>query len=134
MDYVRICPIEYRSIPCELASCVAIEMRIKILTSQLEDSLFKIIFHGVNSQTMELIPGMTCESELIRVISKPEQIRKGKKEDSGKINITPVRMASFNPQLDSRPQNFNSQAVSTSFPMQAQKGEIASNLQKINDC
>lgn len=137
VDYVRICPIEYRSIPCEVASCIAIEMRIKVLTSQLEDSLFKIVFRGVKGY--EAIPGMQCESELIRVVSKPEQIKKGKKEDGTKISITPVRMPNFSQASQPRGQgiagNFGQQGTGCgTAPNSLQLNEIVTNLHRINEC
>lgn len=63
----------------ESGSKVNVECRLKVLSSQLEDMFFKIKFIALDPITQrEISPMLTVVSEAIKVISKPEQIKKKK--------------------------------------------------------
>lgn len=86
VDFIKQKPIEYKCTPNEIGDRLDVEMRIKVLTSQHEDMLFKIRVQGYNPLTKEEIPGMHIISAPIKVISKPEQIKK--RQPSKKRTLT----------------------------------------------
>jgi len=76
VDFVKVKPMEFKSTPSENGQILDAELRIKVLTSQHEDMLFKIRIAGANPITREEIPGLAVMSSPIKVISKPEQLKK----------------------------------------------------------
>eukprot|EP01118_Nematostelium_gracile_P003078 TRINITY_DN13510_c0_g1_i1.p1 TRINITY_DN13510_c0_g1~~TRINITY_DN13510_c0_g1_i1.p1 ORF type:complete len:351 (+),score=87.95 TRINITY_DN13510_c0_g1_i1:99-1055(+) len=76
VDYVKVKPLEFKSNPIESGTFLDGEIRIKVLTSQHEDMLFKVKVQGFNPITKEEIPNMYVYTPSIRVISKPEQLKK----------------------------------------------------------
>merc|ERR1739848_434132 len=50
------------------------EIRLKKLSSHLEDMFFKIRIKGVDTKTKQDIPGLYTTSQPIKVVSKPEQV------------------------------------------------------------
>lgn len=87
VDYVRVKPYEFKAVPNETGNEVEVELRIKVLTSQHEDMLFKVKIQGQNPMTKEDIPGLSVITSPIKVISKPEQLKKKNKE-SKKRSLT----------------------------------------------
>jgi len=53
-----------------------VEMKIKVLTSQLEDMFFRIKFLLVDPSTKKAIENAFVITEPIKVVSKPEQVKK----------------------------------------------------------
>jgi len=76
VDFVRLKPIEFKARPSESGEECSVEMRIKVLTSQLEDMFFLVRFRALDSLTKAIIPHLECYSEPIKVISKPDQLKK----------------------------------------------------------
>jgi hypothetical protein len=76
VDYVKVKPIEYKCVPSEAGDQVAIELRIKVLTSQHEDMFFKVSIQGQDPVTKQDIPNLRVLTAPIKVISKPEQLKK----------------------------------------------------------
>lgn len=76
VDFVKVKPIEYKCVPSEAGDQVAIELRIKVLTSQHEDMFFKVAIQGQDPITKQEIPNMRVLTAPIKVISKPEQLKK----------------------------------------------------------
>jgi len=79
VDFVRLKPLEYRSQANDSGDTCSVEMRIKVLSSQLEDMFFRIRFTAYDSVTRSSSPTLVVYSEPIKVISKPDQIVKKKK-------------------------------------------------------
>lgn len=74
VDFVRKQPMEYKA---QINNDqLVMETRIKVLTSQLEDMLFKMRLRCVDSKTKQPIPGLYCTTEPIKVVSKPEQVER----------------------------------------------------------
>ena len=71
-------PLEYKTRISESGTGATVECRLKVLTSQLEDMLFRIKFTLLDADNNELSPLLVARSEPIKVISKPEQPRKQK--------------------------------------------------------
>jgi len=79
VDFVKVKPIEYKQTNNERADQTNLEMRIKVLTSQHEDMFFRAKIVALDPKTgREYNPSVYCYSEPIKVISKPEQIKKKK--------------------------------------------------------
>jgi hypothetical protein len=86
VDFVKVKPMEFKSTPSENGQVLETELRIKVLTSQHEDMLFKVRIVGSNPITHEEIPGLSVMSSPIKVISKPEQLKK--KQPNKKRTLT----------------------------------------------
>jgi len=84
VDYVRTKPFEYRGIVNEHSDKMTLEVRIKILSSHLEDMLFKLRIRAVDNLTREEIPSLCAMSQPIKVVSKPEQVTRLKRTLTGK--------------------------------------------------
>lgn len=76
VDFVKVKPIEFKCVPSEAGDQVAIELRIKVLTSQHEDMFFKVNIQGQDPVTKQDIPNLRVITAPIKVISKPEQLKK----------------------------------------------------------
>jgi len=74
VDFVKHKPLEYKGHISEKGDRTTIEVRIKVLTSQLEDMFFKLRVKGVDANTKESIPGLVVTTQPIKVVSKQEQI------------------------------------------------------------
>jgi len=86
VDFVKVKPMEFKSAPAENGQYLDAELRIKVLTSQHEDMLFRVRIQGHNPLTQEEIPGMCVLTPSIKVISKPEQLKK--KQPTKKRSLT----------------------------------------------
>lgn len=84
VDFVRVKPLEYKSTVNDRADVTSIELKIKVLSSQLEDSLFRIRLALKDLQTKAEISGVIAYSQPIKVVSKPEQVRKRQQRALGK--------------------------------------------------
>jgi len=76
VDFVKVKPIEFKCAPNETGDQVAMELRIKVLTSQHEDMFFKVRIQGLDPVTKQEIPNLKAITSPIKVISKPEQLKK----------------------------------------------------------
>eukprot|EP01116_Phalansterium_solitarium_P017954 TRINITY_DN4578_c1_g1_i1.p2 TRINITY_DN4578_c1_g1~~TRINITY_DN4578_c1_g1_i1.p2 ORF type:complete len:341 (+),score=84.93 TRINITY_DN4578_c1_g1_i1:94-1116(+) len=76
VDFVKAAPLESKYSPSGSGDKVEFEFRIKVLTSQHEDMLFRIRVQALDPVTHALIPGLALMTPSIKVISKPEQIKK----------------------------------------------------------
>jgi len=94
VDFVKVKPLEFKSTPSENGQILDTELRIKVLTSQHEDMLFKIRIAGSNPITREEIPGLAVISSPIKVISKPEQLKK--RQPNKKRSLTEMLVETIN--------------------------------------
>jgi hypothetical protein len=78
VDFVKVKPVDFKFTPTDNGERLECEVRIKVLTSQHEDMLFKVKVTGHHPITHAEIPGMVTISSPIKVISKPEQLKKAK--------------------------------------------------------
>jgi hypothetical protein len=76
VDFVKLKPIEYKCVPNESGDQVSVELRIKVLTSQHEDMFFKVKIQGQDPVTKQDVPNLKVITAPIKVISKPEQLKK----------------------------------------------------------
>jgi len=77
VDFIKLKPLEYKVKVDESGLFVNIECRLKVLTSQLEDMFFRLHFIALEPITKrQLGPNFIAVSAPIKVISKPEQLRK----------------------------------------------------------
>jgi len=76
VDYIKDKPFQFKAKPNERGDQVQLELRLKVLTSQHEDMFFIVSIQGFDPHTKALIPELHANSHPIRVISKPEQLRK----------------------------------------------------------
>jgi len=93
VDFVKAKPLLAKITLNQTGSKMTVEGRIKVLTSQLENSLFRMGIFVYDRQTKELAFPITY-SEAIKVISKSDQVKKKKitadHEDKKKRNISDV--------------------------------------------
>lgn len=75
--YVRNEPLEYKSAVSESGFKATVELRIKVLTSQHEDMLFRVHLSAVDPLTGQ---AFGCWTAPIKVISKLTQVNKKEKE------------------------------------------------------
>lgn len=92
VDFVKIKPLEFKSTPNENGQQLNVELRIKVLSSQHEDMLFKVKIQGFNPITKEIIDDLYLFTPGIKVISKPEQIKKKQQQPSKKRTLTDMLM------------------------------------------
>jgi hypothetical protein len=81
VQFVKSSPVEYSTLEVEETkegSKAVIEVTIKVLSSQHEDSFFLLKFIA-KDQTGKYLPQFTALSQPIRVVSKPNQAVKSKK-------------------------------------------------------
>lgn len=76
VDFVKLKPIEYKCVPNEGGDQVSVELRIKVLTSQHEDMFFKVKIQGQDPVSKQDVPNLKVITAPIKVISKPEQLKK----------------------------------------------------------
>eukprot|EP01102_Stenamoeba_stenopodia_P010304 TRINITY_DN3091_c0_g1_i2.p1 TRINITY_DN3091_c0_g1~~TRINITY_DN3091_c0_g1_i2.p1 ORF type:complete len:319 (-),score=68.58 TRINITY_DN3091_c0_g1_i2:256-1212(-) len=95
VDFVKMKPMEYKSQCNEKEDQYQFEIRLKVLSSQLEDMFFRIRFNLVDLATKTPIPGLSVVSDPIKVISKPDQIKK-KPNKAKKRPATPALPADAN--------------------------------------
>jgi len=94
VDFVKAKPLLAKITLNQTGSKMTVEGRIKVLTSQLENSLFRMGIFVYDRQTKELAFPITY-SEAIKVISKSDQVKKKKvteheEEKKKKRNISDV--------------------------------------------
>jgi len=90
VDFVKNKPLEYKGTINEKADVMTLEVRLKKLSSHLEDMFFKIRLKGVDSYTKEPIPSLCITTQPIKVVSKPEQVARIKEGQSGQKPVTPA--------------------------------------------
>jgi len=105
---------------------MTIEVRIKVLTSQLEDMFFKLRIKGVDATTKESIPGLVVTTQPIKVVSKQEQISRIK----NKQLPTPTQNRSTSP---SRKRTQNQLVVDALQRLEQQQSESQNLLKKLLD-
>jgi len=76
VDFVKNKPLEFKPTPNESGTQLDCEIRIKVLSSHHEDQLFKVKIQGYHPITKEEVPNMAMYTFPIKVISKPEQLKK----------------------------------------------------------
>jgi len=84
VDFVRNKPIEYKGTINESADMMTLEIRLKKLSSHLEDMFFKIRIKGIDALSKEPIPSLSISTHPIKVVSKPEQVARIKEGQTGK--------------------------------------------------
>ena len=91
VDFVKNKPLEYKGMISDKGDKMTLEIRIKKLSSHLEDMFFKIRIKGVDSVSKKDLPLLYATSQPIKVVSKPEQITKFKEGQIGKPISQQVR-------------------------------------------
>jgi len=78
VDFVKLKPMDVKSHVSERGDQVTVEIRAKVLTSQLEDMLFRVRLSAIHPITKKRIEQLTVYSEPVKVVSKPEQVKRKK--------------------------------------------------------
>jgi len=84
VDFVKNKPIEYKGTINDRGDKMTLEIRIKILSSHLEDMFFNLRLRAYDSVTKQEIPSLSTTSFPIKVVSKPEQVARIKQGQAGK--------------------------------------------------
>lgn len=75
--FIKVKPLEYSGHVVENdPKKFTLDIYVKILSSQHEDSLFKVLLRAVDPVTKKPIPGLEATTKEILSISKPEVVRK----------------------------------------------------------
>jgi len=75
--FIKVKPLEYSGrIDDKDATKFQLEISVKILSSQHEDSLFRVLLKAVDPATGKPIPGLEATTKELLSISKPEVVRK----------------------------------------------------------
>lgn len=88
VDYIKDKPFLFKAKPNDRGDQVQLELRLKVLTSQHEDMFFICSIQGFDPHTKSEIPELHTYSHPIKVISKPEQLRKKDVTHKKTINET----------------------------------------------
>ncbi|EGC33818.1 hypothetical protein DICPUDRAFT_98447 [Dictyostelium purpureum] len=80
VDSATVKPLEYKTRANEEGDQLTIELRIKVLSSQLEDMLFRAKVKIVDPRTRKETQGLSVITHPIRVVSKPDQVKKKAKK------------------------------------------------------
>ncbi len=107
VDFVKLKPLEYKCHSNERGDQVTVELRLKVLSSQLEDMFFRIKLIALDPTTKQRIESIITISDPIKVVSKPDSIRK-KKTPTPSVPSTPVSAHNFLP-----PSNTNTTHANT---------------------
>jgi len=90
VDYVKLKPIDFKTTVSDLGDQATLEIKIKVLTSQHENSFFRI---KICASCPQLNIPLEVRSEPIKVISKPETLKK--KASSKKRNLNDLLVESI---------------------------------------
>jgi len=113
VDFIKNKPLEYKGTMSDCGDKMILEIRLKKLSSHLEDMFFKIRVKGVDSVTNKDIPGLFVTSQAIKVVSKPEQVARIKQSQTGgaKVDKKPrAKKRSINDMMLESMQNLERQA------------------------
>jgi len=80
VDFVKLKPLEYKCLVNEREDCVTMELKIKVLTSQLEDMFFRIRLTPIDPNTKKPLDSLSIITEPIKVVSKPEVLKRKKQK------------------------------------------------------
>jgi len=77
VDFVKVRPVDFKYTVNEIGDQLSMELRIKVLTSQHENIPFrvKVVLLDPNSG-LPFQPDLSLLSEPVKVISKPEPLKK----------------------------------------------------------
>eukprot|EP01094_Clydonella_sp_ATCC50884_P018053 TRINITY_DN3268_c0_g1_i1.p2 TRINITY_DN3268_c0_g1~~TRINITY_DN3268_c0_g1_i1.p2 ORF type:complete len:348 (-),score=170.29 TRINITY_DN3268_c0_g1_i1:368-1411(-) len=81
--FIKRKPLEFKAQLSDDGKEMTCEIRLKVLSSQLEDMHFRILFTAVWKESRQEIEGMSALSEPIKVVSKPEQVEKIQRGETG---------------------------------------------------
>jgi hypothetical protein len=77
VDFVKSKPVDFKATVNEAGDQVTFDLKVKVLTSQHENSYFRVKFVALDPTTGQPFhPSLAVFSESIKVISKPEQLKK----------------------------------------------------------
>jgi hypothetical protein len=138
VDFVKVKPMDFKSTPSENGQQLQVELRIKVLTSQHEDMLFRVKIQGFHPLTREELPGLSVITPPIKVISKPEQLKK--KQPSKKRTLSDMLVDTMvriekkqeeQQQLLERMMKHQSDHVSSTLEKKQKTDELSSSLWEI---
>eukprot|EP00005_Dracoamoeba_jomungandri_P003807 CAMPEP_0174260914 /NCGR_PEP_ID=MMETSP0439-20130205/10994_1 /TAXON_ID=0 /ORGANISM="Stereomyxa ramosa, Strain Chinc5" /LENGTH=376 /DNA_ID=CAMNT_0015345293 /DNA_START=89 /DNA_END=1219 /DNA_ORIENTATION=- len=72
---IRGKPVEYKGSVSTGGARMKMEFKIKVLSSHMENMFFRLKLTAVVQETGEIIPELSCMTDAIKVISKPDQLR-----------------------------------------------------------
>jgi hypothetical protein len=81
--FIKRKPLEFKAQLSDDGKLMTCEIRLKVLSSQLEDMHFRVHFTAVWKESRQVIEGLTALSEPIKVVSKPEQVEKIQRGETG---------------------------------------------------
>jgi len=91
VDYVKIKPLEFKPTVNEAGNRLTLEVRIKVLTSHHENNFFRVKIVLLEPTTgQQFHPALVTYSEPVKVISKPEQMKKSKQPSNRKRSANDI--------------------------------------------
>jgi len=95
VDFVKVKPVEFKTSANEFdKGVITMEVKIKVLSSQLEDSLFRIKVIALHPLTKQKLNGLVVYTEPIKCVSKPSQVLKPKPSLLDKVKSAPAKRKS----------------------------------------
>lgn len=122
VDFIKDKPLEYKGSMSDAGDKMTMEIRLKKLSSHLEDMFFKIRIKGVDSRTHEDIPYLSVTSQPIKVVSKPEQVARIKQKQNGEKVVKKPR---------TKKRSLNEMMLESMEKLQKQQEEHKSLLEEI---
>eukprot|EP01111_Echinosteliopsis_oligospora_P008994 TRINITY_DN2551_c0_g1_i1.p1 TRINITY_DN2551_c0_g1~~TRINITY_DN2551_c0_g1_i1.p1 ORF type:complete len:411 (+),score=149.55 TRINITY_DN2551_c0_g1_i1:172-1404(+) len=125
VDFVKMKPIEFKCMPNEKGDQTTIELRIKVLTSQHEDMFFKVRIQGQDPVTKQELPHIKVITAPIKVISKPEQLKKRQNSVSTPTPLyTPITPLPISPTAINTPSSSSCSSTITSTSSASKKRTV----------
>eukprot|EP01114_Cavostelium_apophysatum_P005010 TRINITY_DN1553_c0_g1_i1.p1 TRINITY_DN1553_c0_g1~~TRINITY_DN1553_c0_g1_i1.p1 ORF type:complete len:354 (+),score=87.13 TRINITY_DN1553_c0_g1_i1:360-1421(+) len=84
VDFVKAIPLQHKITLNQMGTKLTLEARIKVLTSHMENSLFRVGLFGYDLQKKTQLL-FTVYSDAVKVISKSDQVKKKKKNSKKKL-------------------------------------------------
>jgi hypothetical protein len=110
VSFVKMKPLDFKCTVNSLADQVNVEVRPKVLTSQLEDMLFRVKIVAVDYQTKQVVPNLYVYTESIKVVSKPEQVCRDNVKSVDKLKVKKKKVPSkpkLPPKKEEKPDDVN---------------------------
>jgi len=87
VDYISNKPFLFKVVAADGGQQIDVEVRLKVLSSQHEDMFFRVKFMALDPiNKQEVSPSLTVLSAPIKVISKPEQLKKRRPSKKRTLN------------------------------------------------
>eukprot|EP01103_Thecamoeba_quadrilineata_P014624 TRINITY_DN439_c0_g1_i2.p1 TRINITY_DN439_c0_g1~~TRINITY_DN439_c0_g1_i2.p1 ORF type:complete len:414 (-),score=81.56 TRINITY_DN439_c0_g1_i2:37-1278(-) len=133
VDYVKVKPVDHKPTVNETGDQVTMELRIKVLTSQHENSFFRVKIFLLDPNTgTPFHPSLVVFSEPVKVISKPEQVKKRSSPSASQVTTNVSNPTVTSPTTNaSKKRNVNDLLLETITRIEEQQREHQMLIEKL---